>query len=42
MLKWFERAGEACENLGKWLAVERMEHPELIVSACELPLTTDR
>jgi hypothetical protein len=33
VLKWFQRAGEACEDSGKWLAVERIVHLELIVSA---------
>jgi hypothetical protein len=42
VLKWFHRAREACEDSGKWLALERILHLELIVSARKLPLTADR
>jgi hypothetical protein len=41
VLKWFQRAGEACEDSGKWLAVERIVHLELIVSVRKLPLTVN-
>ena len=42
VLKWLQRAGEAYEDLGKWLAVERIVYLELIVSARRLPLTAER
>ncbi|MGB8031408.1 MAG: hypothetical protein WCF30_17285 [Terracidiphilus sp.] len=41
VLKWFQRAGEACEDSGKWLAVETIVRLEPVVSAGKLPSTGD-
>lgn len=40
--EFVQRAGESCEDSGKWLAIKRIVHLELIISARRLPLTADQ